>query len=529
MKVRIELNKMNIQRTDSKKLYKAICAQSRVLPVIDRLELIVSSIYEEAFEKNLSNLMKHSPAYYMEQVCSSTTNFVNYQLFIYLMVFVDHVYKNRNNKDLTTYPDVVTGWCMMRYNSDTQYFITGPVSSTNYKLDYKKTYQSLISPSTNMESISDYLQLMAIENVSHGVNNVSTQLANRSNAYDKLYNESQSFRIDVIASGVEENQQLYFEFDFSGNNRDANIEHKLDDEIKDNNDLIPKTAMTKFTEVLRSYNTIQIDQLVIGKYTYQTPLDIFDKVYIVFPDIIGEALTNIESKGIHSAFSIPGRFVVENTSYKFIPDFAINYKQRSVNVKKLRFTIVVPEDTLYYNKPKLVLDKVYNVNIGENAKSRVIKYYLVERLGIEHEYTWRLTSPQRNNLSMIVMYDQLTNVLYYNDNYYSVSKDDILFGKWNLDDLIQSSFMIPNEYINKTQMEAFTEAYNNTNNLYVNYIENKPISLIFDSSADYVTLNQKPVLKISDNQQKIAIKQISSIPVMLTNDESKVKLSMTLK
>ena len=70
---------MNIQRTDSKKLYKAICAQSRVLPVIDRLELIVSSIYEEAFEKNLSNLMKHSPAYYMEQVCSSTTNFVNYQ------------------------------------------------------------------------------------------------------------------------------------------------------------------------------------------------------------------------------------------------------------------------------------------------------------------------------------------------------------------------------------------------------------------------------------------------------------------
>ena len=78
-------------------------------------------------------------------------------------------------------------------------------------------------------------------------------------------------------------------------------------------------------------------------------------------------------------------------------------------------------------------------------------------------------------------------------------------------------------------MEAFTEAYNNTNNLYVNYIENKPISLIFDSSADYVTLNQKPVLKISDDQQKIAIKQVTSIPVMLTNDESKVKLSMTLK
>ena len=54
MNVCVELNKMNIQRTDPKKLYKAICSQSRVLPVIDRLELIVSSIYKEAFEKNVS-------------------------------------------------------------------------------------------------------------------------------------------------------------------------------------------------------------------------------------------------------------------------------------------------------------------------------------------------------------------------------------------------------------------------------------------------------------------------------------------
>jgi hypothetical protein len=517
-------------------IFKAICTQARVLPYNAHLEYVITPIYKQAIENNVYNLYRNSPSFYAQHIKPNAEGFVNYQMFIYLMVFIDHVYHNRHSEDKELYPEEVVGWAMKRYNSDTQYYITGPTSQTNYRVEFKQIYISLISPSNTMETISDYLQLMSIENVASNINEVDNRLRMRDNAYDKLNNENQCFRMSVVANGVEDNNRMFFEFSFNGNTKDANIEHHINDDIGKDAEVIPKTDLQKFTAVLRSYNTISVDSLLINKFAYQTPLDAFDKVYLVFSDIIGEALTNIEvDQHSVSSFTIPGKFVLNTTHYEFVPDHPICYKSKSVNVKKLRFTLMVRDGNLYYNSPRLTLERAYNVVIGDTS-SRIIKYYLVERIGVEHDYTWRTDSNQRNKLEYIVMYDKGSNLIFYNNKYYVPAVSDVNKGGWSLEQLVNTDInnglmatVVQSKLISETQRQLFQDAYNDTKSTYVNYLENKPLGLIFDSEADYLTLNSKPVLKINDTQSKVVMKSTPKLPIILVNDACDVKLTLSLK
>lgn len=533
MSNKINIKDFNLTTIDGSKIYTSICNQSRVLPNIPRLEVIVTDLYNKYLQINLNRLVMFSPKFFNENI-RSDSNFINYQAFLYLLVFIKHCYDHRYDSDLELYPKVVTGWCVGRYNIDTEYFINGPTTLTNYSVDYKKIYQSYISASTNMETISDYLQLMGIENISKHTNDVNESIINRKNAYDKLLDESRCYRTIVEAKGVEENNELYFEFEFHGDNKIENLEATLNEEVREDiNKNYPKTDLSKFSQIMRDYSMMNIDSLTINRKCFKTPLDIFDKLYVVFPDIIGETLTE---NSLRTSFAIPGRFVKNKNNYEFVPDYPVNYKPATIAVKKLRFKIVVPNEYISYNKPVYSLDKVFNVMIG-NDQDVCLKFILADKFLLEdgtyEPDLFKTNSLKRNHYNNLAIYYKPQNIMFYAGRYFKITtktKEEILSGNWKLLDLVNNldNYEIT-KLIDVTIVNIVNQAFSNQHNCYVNYIEDRPIGLIFSSTDIIDSLDDYSVLNIRDDLRKISAKKISSIPVVYRNKSTNVHLAFSLK
>lgn len=532
MSNKIHIKDLDLVIFEGSKIYNSICNQSRVLPNIPRLETIISDLYRKTLETNLNRLVTYSPKFFNENI-RNEINFINYQSFLYLMVFIKHCYENRYNHDLNLYPKVVTGWCVARYNSDTDYFINGPTTLTNYSVEFKKIYQSYISASTNMETISDYLQLMAIENISKHTNNTNETIRERPNSFDKLTNEAQSFRTIVEATALEEDSELYFEFKFNGDSNITNLEATLDEEVKQETKITPKTDITRFSTLMKEYSSITIDSLIVNSKCFKTPLDIFEKVYVVFSDFIGETLTEND---LRTSFGIPGKFIKNKHNYEFVPDYPIAYKPSTIAVKKLRFKIVVPNEKLFYNKPTYSLDKVFNTFIGTNTEP-CVKFILAEKFKTKDgEYEpelFKTNTVKRNNINNLAIYYKPQNIMYYAGRYFKImthTRNQILNGSWKLTNLLNDEANVElTNLIDVSITTIITEAFKNQYNTYVNYIENRPIGLIFESTDMIDSLNDYSVLNIKDNLRKISVKKIESIPAVYRNNSTNIHLAFSLK
>lgn len=477
----------DLEFTSPKLIYTSICKQTRVLPINKRLEYTVSEIYTEALKINITNIYNNSPAFYAKNIADKKT-FLMYQCFIYLLVFIEHVMENYESKDVEMYPEVVKGWCITRRNSDSLYFITGPLTQTEYNVDYKNIYKSYISPSISMESLQDYLQLMSSEAIEKSVMNVDLELQQRPNAHSKLNNDAQCYHLNLEGKGNLFDGDLIFDYEFNSGVTTDSIAFRLTDTIKEESEEDPKSQAAKLTKLLQHYNSIIVNNLKIKENCFVTPLDIFDEIYLVFPGIIG--VTNLQSK--LGSFSIPGKIV----NNEFIANYPISYDPKTIHVKNLNFKFVVQDDYIRFNQPYLRIPKseAYNCLIGD-PNSRFIKF----NVDVDGE-------------ALTMLFDRQLNLIKFKNQIYEPDKQtEILKGFWTLDNL----------KLSESKFDEVLEI-----GAEINYKFGFSMGMMFKSKEDYTSLNNTPVLRVSNDYIKIFNKNYCEV---LYNDSSLIKLKLELK
>jgi hypothetical protein len=123
--------------------------------------------------------------------------------------------------------------------------------------------------------------------------------------------------------------------------------------------------------------------------------------------------------------------------------------------------------------------------------------------------------------------------MYYAGRYFKImthTRNQILNGSWKLTNLLNDEANVElTNLIDVSITTIITEAFKNQYNTYVNYIENRPIGLIFESTDMIDSLNDYSVLNIKDNLRKISVKKIESIPAVYRNNSTNIHLAFSLK
>ena len=332
-KEQIDKLKRDLKFVDEKVLYKTICKSARVIPEIELLEADVSDYYSIKLIENIINIKQYSPAFYVNSIAQEK-EFIVYQAFIYLISMITYV---SARKDLESFikKDVnmttVITWCVARNLPDLVYILSGPTTNTNYNIDFKTLYKTLISSSNELfeksVNITEYMQLMSLKKNEEYLLDFMDNINNRPNAYNKLQNISETYVIHY-----DTRYGCKFEFDKEGdltvncqnvqigNGLTKSLNLKLDSMIMntDEIEINSKISSNKLNQLMNYYNTIKINKLLVQKNLYQTSLDIFEKIYIVFPNINLISRTNQAYN--NGSLTISGKFKLNNLWYEFIPD-----------------------------------------------------------------------------------------------------------------------------------------------------------------------------------------------------------------
>lgn len=382
-KKQIDELKSELNFIDPNVLYKTICKSARVIPEIENLKKDLGDNFKIKIIENIYNLKQYSPVFYINNI-KIENEFIIYQSFIYLISMIIYVSEHSIleefvNKDVNM-PILIT-WCLARNLPDLEYILRGPTSNTTYNINFKILYKSLISSSNELfekgEDILNYMQLMSSKKNEEYLLNLNTNLINRQNSYVKLQNISEAYTIyfdtnhgclletninnDLIVNC--QNVELG-----DGVTKDINLKYdSLELDMK-TLDINSKISSAKLSQLLNNYNTIKISKLLINQKIYKTSLDLFEKIYVVFPNIFMISRTNhVYNTG---CLEISGKFVLKNNWYEFIPDRieGMNYKQTTSHVKKVDFLITDrPGEksnlTFYTPRISLTIDNLYNIPI----------------------------------------------------------------------------------------------------------------------------------------------------------------------
>ena len=342
-----------------------------------------------------------------------------------------------------------------------------------------------------------------------------------------------------------------------GNVSKAKLNWKYDEKI-DSSKLIEidsKIGAGQLDKLLLSYNTIKINKLLISDITYQTELNLYDRLYVVFPNIFMYTRTNqIFSTG---TLQIGGKFVLNDQNiYEFIPDRpeGISYKNMTSKVKKMDFYISDKpgqKSTLVNYKPSIryTLDKIYNIPvifnhtiIPKNDENYIFEFYFIDNNN-EVQILSRSVFIYNKTYSIIQLLDleyesEVLNVDYlkhdfdfnYDDTmdfrknkhkaYYTTV--DILNEEWYLQDYLLSLGTITNN-TSSLYMLALSEK-NEFLNMNLSVVENSnEIPNVINgylSSEFYFYINRllstKPTLTICSDAS-----EINSILVYIDDDPKK--------
>lgn len=389
--------KQSLYLIPTETLYESIITSARVLPKIKIFEEKISNSFEQVLFKNLSNLKNFSPSFYVKNI-EQKENFIVYQVFIYLIHMIVYVDCNKKNEEFQlSHPQIlnVIEWCSLRYFNDMEYILIGPKTSTNYQLDYKSLYKTLISPINEVENqnIIQYFKLTNSKEQLKILNSIKEIFSTRDNSFEKIFNESKSYQIQFsekngITYEVDDKNNLIFNCqeveigDVTSETLNLKYNSLLGEEklLHVNS----KNSANKLNELMSNYDTIKIIQLKIGKNIFSTPLNSFDELYLVFPNINLVTRSNqIHSNG---SLQINGHFVLNDQEmYEFVPDKknGINFKRTTANVKKIDFYITdKPNQNSMINfyDPNIIVDvrQIFNVPIkigNENNENYIFILY----------------------------------------------------------------------------------------------------------------------------------------------------------
>ena len=484
-------------------LYKTICKSARVIPEIENLKKELSDNFKIKIIENIYNLKQYSPVFYVNSI-KNEGEFIIYQAFIYLISMIIYVSERSVleefvNKDVNM-PVLIT-WCLARNLPDLEYILRGPTSNTTYNINFKILYKSLISSSNELfekgEDILNYMQLMSLKKNGEYLLDLNANLNNRKNSYTKLQNISEAYTIHF-----DTNHGCFLETNTNndlvvncqnvelgdGITKDINLKYNSLELDMKTLDINSKISSAKLGQLLNNYNTIKISKLLVNQKIYKTSLDLFEKIYIIFPNIFMISRTNhIYNTG---CLEVSGKFILKNNWYEFTPDRieGVNYKQTTAHVKKVDFLITdKPGEksslTFYMPRISLTIDDLYNIPILDkrfnkkeisnlNKKTIIFIFYdlnlkqipksifiydcdfkIVQWLNVEYYGDILLNSLNEfifdtkyiDTLGINYEYDLLSNVnsenrINFNNNCYKAfhCDYDLINAQWTLEDYIFS-------------------------------------------------------------------------------------------
>lgn len=518
-KNKIQVIKQEVYLLKSKFIYSQICDSARVIPKISLLEEKVGSIFNIRIMKNLINLKTFSPLFYTEH-CKIRENFIIYQVLIYLCILIVYVYDNRENQEFIKIDsDIVKiiEWVQCRNLPDLNYIIVGPTVNTNYQIDYKNLYKYLISPANSSlkygDNITEYMQLMSLRTLEKLVSDNTSNNQSRPNSYDKLQNISETYLIyfDTDA-GCEfkhdENNDLIVDCQNIeiGNVSDDKMNLRYDEKINTNKllNIDPKTASGQLNRLLTKYNTIKINNLLISESTYQTPLNLYEKLYVVFPNIYMYTRTNqVYNTG---TLQISGKFKMnEQYYYEFIPDRleGISYKTLTAHVKNISFYITDypgKSNTLIHYEPNLKIEstKLYNVPvifnsriIPKNKSNYMIEFYYTDNLNNVMNVN-KSTFIYNKDYSIIQLLDIEHEDIFSNIEYITKTFDFNYIEGMNF---VANKFKAYHTTIDVLKSEWYLQDYLLSLGLITNQIENLSLLLKTDYER-FINMNLSPVLNV---------------------------------
>ena len=377
----IEQLKHDLKFVDNKLLYKTICTSARVIPEIPLLEKDLDSYYSVKLIENLLNLKQYSPAFYHNSI-SDDKNFILYQGFIYLISMIIYVSERKDEEEFikkdVNMPTVIT-WCLARNLPDLEYMLRGPTTATNYNLDFKSLFKTLISSSNELfekgMNIIEYMELMSLKKQEEYLLDMINTIEKTPNSYTKMQNISETYVIHYDTEygcnyEKDKNGDLIVNCQNVeiGDGLTKTLNLKLDSMLMDKKqiEINSKINSSKLNQLLNFYNTIKITKLLVERNLYQTSLDLFEKIYIVFPNI--NMISRSNQTFNTGTLEISGRFIINNLYYEFIPDrrHGISFKETTSYVKKVDYLITDrpgKKSSLVYYPPTIDLNikDVYNI------------------------------------------------------------------------------------------------------------------------------------------------------------------------
>lgn len=424
-------------------IYGKVISDSRTLPKIPKLEQVMRNIYSDVLMRNVYNIQTHSVKFYSNIVLNKVY-FELYQRFIYLLSLIAHVFEKQFDEifiNMDPQMGTVIEWSKTRKTDNIYYLLEGP--KTNSEMDltqFVELYKSMISPSNKIENVTDYLQLCATQDVKTGVENINTTIKKLNNAYDKVEDKARKFIINVDTNNggnfsikLDTNDLLIDcqQTDIGDSLFEAPNLNYLEAEVQEKfSKSDSKISSKKITNLMNKYSKIKLVELLIMKSTYQTPLDIYDKVYIEFPNLFAALRTN--SPFNTGTLQIPGRFAEDSTGdyWNFMPSVVegIAYKNTTADVKRFDFRITV--------NPLDKADIVYN-NFGLTVKK-----------------TDSFNCP-------IVLNPNLENDVYILELYYVSANvpERIRYSTYLYDDTLKCMQLLPDEYLSNITSYSFDLDY----------------------------------------------------------------------
>ena len=332
-------------------VYNNIISDARTLPNIHFLEELISSYYSKILINNIMNIYSNSQRFYFDNLSQYDFKFQIYEKFIYLLTYIQIVLDNRNQREFIEKDERIIDvieWCLNRKLQDINFLLQGPTSNQIYSVDYIKTYNMLISPSSDQSSVNDYLTLATLQEVNANFLRYRDEFINNPNVYDKNPNYAQSYTISI-----DTRENAYFKLDNVGNlvvdcnnidlgsSTNDNIDLHIDKAIVNTENLKyeSKSQPIKFNNLLHQFSIFRIKSLLILKSTYKTALRNYDTCYITFPNITLDGRFNQVYR--NGALQIAGKFQENNNNkyWEFVPFNDVVYISKTANVKRFEFYV----------------------------------------------------------------------------------------------------------------------------------------------------------------------------------------------
>ena len=417
--------KNNLKFTDSKLLYDMMIKDSRLLEYNDDLLDRVSKEYKNNIITNIRNLRENSPAYirrnFYDQIGRpDNITFQRYELYIFTLTFINYVDEHR--EEIKNIPSITTvfDWCDKRRVYNVKYLINGPISNTDYNIDFDKHYAEIIG----QISTEKYTELSSLKSTENSLLKLLEFMMSNPNVYNKVENKINKF---ILNMSTNENFIIDSSYKFISTN--SELGNVLDNESSHVNyntvevkygeqESLSRIYIAKLNRLFNMYNVVRLSNFTCANSIFINDVSLLPTVYIIFPKLLinGRNITNSSDSTYYNSLMFKGRFTKEdNNTYKFESyNDSVTYNPTNIRVEEFSF-IISTDINLSHNNilfspitTSVKTDDIFNVLINKNIPFDIRTEYnfteskTVYKLDKEIE-RYKYETPSRSD------YDKLIN------------------------------------------------------------------------------------------------------------------------